>query len=999
MKRGDRLGEFVLRQPIGVGAQGRVWRAQHVQTGEEAAIKVVGRHHGGRTHTWTAELNALARLDHPNIARVHDYGLLDEPTDEYLDGAAWIAMELCAWPFDRVADTLETWDATLTVLRAIAAGLAHAHARGVIHRDLKPGNLLLGGREPRIDDVKIVDFGIAVMDGATLRRARGTPAYMAPEQFSVEPHRLGPWTDLYSLGMVAWLLVTGMRPFPPMDPASLLLHKRGLVLEPFLPRFEVPEDLEDLLVRLLHPDVGSRFLCVADLMAALDALSEVTVAATAGPGPDPALLPTVPALPPQDVSPEVPALAPVPPTPRPALWTSPPAQPRMPGPLDGLRDPPFEGREAERDALWARLVPGARVALTGPGALELARWALRAMREQTGHLALSVEGHTSDAPGSAALRILDEALGHSGSGDREAAAHEALARYRANFGAAESALGVLLGSRGQSSVVRNGALASVLGALAKARGLFLFVGGTDRDRDLAGLVARIERAAPDVALVTVDSRTVPAVGWTTLAVPASPLPAGPATREPFDPLAGLRPSERSAVEHAAVLGTVERSVWADIVTLTPGALLGLEDELVRRGVARRRPGGWVFRDPGLEAELRERLEDSGRLQSASAAAADALDVRDDDPVRRGRLWLAGGHPGRAVHTWLREADRIEDTHGRRASIDLWGFARVVAHELPLSEPLHGELETRHLAGMVMLLDRRDEAGELAQVHQAIFEERGWVRSAALCCWVRAVAAGTPNPGPAFAALDDGLALLEGRDGDRDITGRLWGMRFRLSHEHATGEHLDDLRRSRDALVGLEDARSRLLFRRMAGLHAQMSGDLDTAIERFAEQVQIARTERPTALPEAIVQHAVALSMAGDTSDRLQSLLEEALDLATFGESAHQAAYASINLMTLALKRDDFRRGAEMAARTLDFARHSPHAALACHLGLALCAVGLRDPAAPSAWKRAREGLQHEHIAEADFLAMLLRIAELAEPPIAAEAAALATLERARLEAP
>jgi tetratricopeptide (TPR) repeat protein len=689
------------------------------------------------------------------------------------------------------------------------------------------------------------------------------------------------------------------------------------------------------------------------------------------------------------------------------------------------------GRYDDRVQLWRHLDPGARVWLTGPGARALTGWAVRALRETTGHRIVEVEGHTGDPPGAALLRMVDEMVGVSGAKDPVRAGLEALGRLRiptADEGVdpVSYAVHTLLGGRSQTTPIRHGALVALLDALTRQRGAAVLATDVVADPDLAALVPRLARAIPDLVLVCTGSTASAPDGWTELhiagpshaeAVDAIVTHTGLTPREataqlarhddidhaldatPLAPLAGLTPSERLAIERAAVLGPVDREVWARMVDLNAGQRIGLEDELVRRGIARRRSGGWVFRDEAFRESLVQRLVARDEAEDTWAAAASALEALDDDPLRRGRIWLSAGRAEQALRTWLRQADRIEDEHGRRRSVELWGTARVVAHELPLAPDVHGEIDTRYLCGMVMLLDRREEAARLAEVTRLTFEQRGWNRAAALCCWVQAVAAGVSEPEVALRAVEDGLSLVEGREEAQDVAGRLWGMRFRLSHERGTGEHMSDMEHARDALSTQTDARSRLLFHRMAGLLAQARDDRTSALLHFSAQVEIARHSRPRALPESIVQYAAVLAAEGRTEEA-EPLLEEALELAEFAESAHQAAYAAINLMTLALKRDAFGRAATLASRVLDYAAYSPHAALACDIGLALVAVALDDPAAENAWVRARSGLTAPHSPEADFVDMLDRIATLAadsSPSITREAQELAERERAALE--
>src|SRR5690606_15752040 len=116
------------------------------------------------------------------------------------------------------------------VLLSILDALAHAHARGVVHRDIKPGNILLGGHDDLRPGVKLADFGLArgSEDFGEERSVAGTPVYMAPEQFRGAWRSFGPWTDLYSLGIVAWELVCGKPPYVDSNVRNLgALHLRG----------------------------------------------------------------------------------------------------------------------------------------------------------------------------------------------------------------------------------------------------------------------------------------------------------------------------------------------------------------------------------------------------------------------------------------------------------------------------------------------------------------------------------------------------------------------------------------------------------------------------------------------------------------------------------------------------------------------------------------------------------------------------------------------------
>ena len=168
------------------------------------------------------------------------------------------------------------------VLRQLLAALAHRHARGVIHRDLKPGNILV---EPRLDaaqrrtgwHARITDFGLAqAIDQHTSVPGvvAGTPAYMAPEQLQGDWRDQGPWTDLYSLGCLAWAMVTG-QPFGRQRAfADVSLDHLHRPPPPLAPQFEVPEAFDGWLRRLLEKDPAGRYASAADAAQALDDLPD-----------------------------------------------------------------------------------------------------------------------------------------------------------------------------------------------------------------------------------------------------------------------------------------------------------------------------------------------------------------------------------------------------------------------------------------------------------------------------------------------------------------------------------------------------------------------------------------------------------------------------------------------------------------------------------------------------------------------------------------------------
>lgn len=214
-----------------------MFAATHRRLGLLAAIKRV---RGGDL----AEASVIARLDHPHVVRIYDAGLDDE--------GAWIAMERAAGVIGRS----ESRDGWVAALDAVLAGLAAAHAAGVVHGDIKPGNVLV-----RPDGTPVVsDFGLVATGSA------GTPAYLSPEVFAGDPS--SPQSDLYAVGCLGVTLCTGSPPFGRGDWAALAeRHQRDPVqIEPRIP---LSAGLVDWLHRLLAKDPAARFQHAADARQAL----------------------------------------------------------------------------------------------------------------------------------------------------------------------------------------------------------------------------------------------------------------------------------------------------------------------------------------------------------------------------------------------------------------------------------------------------------------------------------------------------------------------------------------------------------------------------------------------------------------------------------------------------------------------------------------------------------------------------------------------------------
>lgn len=270
-----RVGKYVLGRELGAGSTGRVFVSHDPYLDREVAVKLYlleadmpARKREARRRLFFNEAQLAGRLDHPQIAHILDAGEEGEicyVVMEYFPGAE----ALRRWT---TPERLLPVSTVIEIVFKIARALDYAHRQGVIHRDVKPSNVL---RTPD-GDVHLIDFGIALLlDGAeagetapTRRRLVGSPSYMAPEHLRGAPP--SPVTDLYSLGVMFYELLVGRRPFE-AEGMSELIHKIIYASPAPLGKFrpELPIVLDDIVARALSKQPERRFQTGHEFAAAL----------------------------------------------------------------------------------------------------------------------------------------------------------------------------------------------------------------------------------------------------------------------------------------------------------------------------------------------------------------------------------------------------------------------------------------------------------------------------------------------------------------------------------------------------------------------------------------------------------------------------------------------------------------------------------------------------------------------------------------------------------
>jgi serine/threonine-protein kinase len=277
--RARRFGHYRLKHLIGRGGMGEVYLAEHTLLKRPCALKRIRP--GQDTDPITLarferEVRATAELSHPHTVEIYDYGRAGDGTFYYVMELLWgMTLEELVHRHGPLPAARAVY-----LLRQVCDALEEAHVAGLMHRDIKPGNIYAARRGGEYDFVKLLDFGlvkgVARTDQPALSRAEtvvGSPLYMAPEQ-SLNVHASDVRSDIYSLGAVGYFLLVGHPPFVAENPLEIMIsHARDAVRPPSQLVSDLPADVETILLKCLAKDPEERFASAAALGEALAACS------------------------------------------------------------------------------------------------------------------------------------------------------------------------------------------------------------------------------------------------------------------------------------------------------------------------------------------------------------------------------------------------------------------------------------------------------------------------------------------------------------------------------------------------------------------------------------------------------------------------------------------------------------------------------------------------------------------------------------------------------
>jgi serine/threonine-protein kinase len=273
------LDRVRIERPIARGGMGKVYYGQQVGMNRPCAIKILNpRMSGGAdlaefTRRFLLEASIAAKLTHPNVVTIFDYG-------ETADGSCFIAMEYLEGK--SLSDELKAVgrmpaERAIHIVRQVARALREAHALGVVHRDMKPGNVYLVKRDDDDDVVKVLDFGLVKDNAASegqdhtqFGQIMGSPRYMAPEQ--VQGKNVDARTDVYSVGAMLYAMLAGKPPFDRASDLAILMAQVSEKPPPMAsvaPDVSLPPGLEALVMKCLAKNPADRFASMEELINGL----------------------------------------------------------------------------------------------------------------------------------------------------------------------------------------------------------------------------------------------------------------------------------------------------------------------------------------------------------------------------------------------------------------------------------------------------------------------------------------------------------------------------------------------------------------------------------------------------------------------------------------------------------------------------------------------------------------------------------------------------------
>jgi serine/threonine-protein kinase len=295
---------YHVLKKLGEGGMGQVYLAEHVKMGRQSAVKVMNPamvHDADAIGRFNREAANASRINHPNVAGIYDFG-------ETPEGLVYLAMEFIEG--ETVTDIVKANGAlppqrAAEITRQAAEGLHVAHGMGIVHRDLKPDNIMVSKDRDGLDCVKVVDFGIAKAQGSESQKVTrtgmviGTPEYMSPEQLAGD--KLDPRTDLYSLALVAFNMLTGQLPFPG-DTAQtsmiMRLTEKPKRLMDMRPDLQWPPEVQAVMDKALEREASKRYASAREFGRALtEAVNRMPVRPSGAAG---TLVMEAPAMPPRE---------------------------------------------------------------------------------------------------------------------------------------------------------------------------------------------------------------------------------------------------------------------------------------------------------------------------------------------------------------------------------------------------------------------------------------------------------------------------------------------------------------------------------------------------------------------------------------------------------------------------------------------------------------------------------------------------------------------------